>query len=485
MPKKSTGIKITEIYMKILLIHPPFSLTVAGRDEWDKVIPRIHPLGIGYLASYLLKHGHDVKIVDAHLEKLELIDILDRINSYGPDLIGISTTTPTFKITIKIAQEIKKNAPGLKIFIGGAHITATPETAMVSKCFDYGIVGEGEKTFLELVQYLENPSNKNIFDIAGLALRKNGKVFNTPIRGYIENLDELPMPARHLMIALKETQAVPASVYKLPSGNLITSRGCPSQCSFCDRAIFGMKFRARNAKSVVDEVEILINEYGARDIKFFDDTFTVSKQRVYEIIDEMKRRKIKIPWSCLTKVKSINKELLKAMKEAGCWQILFGLESGDDRMLKLLKKGNTVEDNRKAVTMAAELGINTRGDFIVGTPGETKESLMNTLNFALSIPLDYAHFNKFVPLPGTEIYRELLNKGYDFDEKMLEGSCVDMFDIEFVPEGLDRAFYENFLIESHKKFYFRPKYLIKKIFSIKTFDQFKVQMDGFRALIKI
>lgn len=472
--------------MKILLLFPPYALSsqISGKKEWDKVIPRIHPLGIGYLAAYLLKHGQEVVVVDANCERLELSDIVKRLYRYSPDVVGITTTTPTFKTVRLIANEIRRNFPDTKIIIGGAHVTATPETTILHDCFDYGVIGEGEETLLELIKFINNPKNKSIDDIAGLVYVKEGRVIKTKQRGFINDLDQLPFPARQLMVPLSKTQAVPASVYKLPSGNMITSRGCPTRCTFCDRAIFGEKFRARSVDNILDEMEVLINEYGARDIKFYDDTFTATKSRVYKILDEMRKRRINVKWSCLTKVKAVDKELLKYMKECGCWQVLYGLESGDDRMLILLKKGNTVEDNRKAVMWAAELGMSTRGDFVLGTPGETKESLNNTLSFALSIPLDYAHFNKFVPFPGTEIYHNLMQQGYKFDDALTEGSSIDFFNVEFVPEGLDKHYYENFLREAHRRFYFRPGYLLKRLSKLRTFDQFKVQMSGFHALLK-
>lgn len=473
--------------MKILLLFSPYALEsqISGKKEWDKVIPRIHPLGIGYLAAYMIQYGHEVMVVDANCEKLDLLGIIQRIDSFSPSTIGISTTTPTFKIVRLIAEEIRKNFPSIKIIIGGAHVTATPETAIVHDCFDYGVIGEGEETLLELVEFISNQKDKNIDNIAGLVYMKNGNVVKTQKREFIKDLDKLPFPARELLVPLSNTQAVPASVYKLPSGNMITSRGCPTLCTFCDRAIFGEKFRARSVDNILDEMEVLTNKYGARDIKFYDDTFTASKNRVYKILDEMRKRRINVKWSCLTKVKAVDKDLLKYMKECGCWQVLYGLESGDDRMLKLLKKGNTVEDNRRAVIWAAELGISTRGDFVLGTPDETKESLNNTLSFALSIPLDYAHFNKFVPFPGTEIYHNLMQQGYKFNDDLTEGSSIDFFNVEFVPDGLDKHYYGNFLREAHRKFYFRPGHLLRSLLKLRTIDQFKVQMQGFFALLKV
>jgi radical SAM superfamily enzyme YgiQ (UPF0313 family) len=473
--------------MKVLFIHPPLYLAdeFKGMSEWDKVVSRLHPLGIGYLAAYLEKRGHVCAIVDAHCEQLGIEEILARTKAFQPDIVGVAATSPAFKNAVAITTRIKAQAPSIVTVLGGAHVTAAPTNAMRHGVFDYGVTGEGEETLGELLDALVRPSPAVMRNIKGLVFRNDGQIAVNEARLFITDLDAIPLPARHLMVPLAKTQTVPASVYRLPSGNLITSRGCPSHCTFCDNRIFGRRVRTRSAVNIVDEIEALINVHGARDIKFYDDTFTVNKNRVHQIVDEMKRRKIRIPWSCLARVKDVNLDLLRYMRENGCWQILYGVESGDDRMLALLRKGNTVEDNRNAVTWAADVGMSIRGDFVLGTPGETRESLENTLAFALSVPLNYAHFNKFVPLPGTEIYRNLVAQGHAMDPETSEDILTNFFHVEFVPEGLDRSFYEDFLRRAHRQFYFRPRHLLRQAMALRTLDQFVVQMHGFKALLKV
>ncbi len=266
---------------------------------------------------------------------------------------------------------------------------------------------------------------------------------------------------------------------KLPLATIMTSRGCPSQCIFCDRAIFGNIYRQRSADDVLAEVEEVIERYGAREIRFFDDLFTLDKERTCKISSGITKKKI--PWTCLTAVTAVTKELLKEMKAAGCWQVLYGIESADPHILKLLKKGNTVEQNIRAIKWAKEVGLSVRADFIVGTPAETKKSLEKTLKFAINMDLDYAHFNKFVPFPGTELYKILSDKGFNFDFSQ-KCSILDHSALIYVPEGITREDYRYFLDSALKKFYLRPGYIIKRLLAIRTKDELIGQFKGFLAI---
>jgi radical SAM superfamily enzyme YgiQ (UPF0313 family) len=320
--------------------------------------------------------------------------------------------------------------------------------------------------------------------VDGIAYRKDGNILKTRQRAFIRNLDTLPFPARHLQFPLNAYKPTPASYKRLPLGVLITSRGCPSKCTFCDRSVFGSIYRERSAGNVIEEIEELVYKNGAREIRFFDDTFTFNKQRVFEICAKLKERRIKIPWTCLTKVTDISEDTFKTMRESGCWQVLFGLESGDERMLKLLKKGNTLEQNRMAVYLAKKAGLSVRADFIVGTPGETLESLKHTLEFAIKLKVDYAHFNKFVPLPGTELYKILAHQGYELDfEKNL--SILDHSSIFHVPELMSKEDFKQFLDYANRAFYIRPSYILKRLLSIRSLIELKGQINGFFAIYNL
>ena len=227
----------------------------------------------------------------------------------------------------------------------------------------------------------------------------------------------------------------------------------------------------------------LISKYGAREIRFFDDCFALNRQRTSQICAGLRKRKDRIPWTCLTTVGSVSKELLQEMKASGCWQVLFGLESGSDRMLKLLKKGASSEQNIQAVKWAKEAGLSVRADFILGTPGETGESLKETLAFSLKMKLDYAHFNKFVPYPGTELYEKLRGEGFSFD--FGRGSSItDNESFQYIPDTIaDKDIYRNFINLAHKKFYLRLSYILRRIISLKTWEELKGQAAGFFAIL--
>lgn len=466
--------------IKTILVNPPFSVEeIVGETKSMKdVMNIIPPLGITYIAAVLEKEGYYVKIAEGNFMNHD--QIKEYIKNEKPDIVGITTTTPTFESVTKVANNVKNIDKDIKVIIGGSHVTALPYDAIKEDCFDVGVIGEGEITFLELVKAFEK--EKNLKKVKGIVYKENGKIVLTKPREFIKDLDTLPFPARHLLPPLKDYHPTPASYRKLPLGVLITSRGCPYQCTFCDRAIFGTSYRFRSAKNVVDEIEELINKYGAREIKFFDDTFTLDKKRLYEILELMKERGIKIGWCCLTKVTNVTKEMLQRMKDAGCWQVLYGLESGDNRMLQLLKKGSTVEQNEQAVKWAHEVGLSVRADFIMGTPGDTLESMKKTLNFAIRMNMDFAHFNKFTPYPGTELYKMLINKGYKFD---FSRSCsqLDHSIIMYVPDGIDKEEYKKFIDNAYKKYYLRPKYLTKQFMNIRSFEDIKRYWAGFKAVV--
>lgn len=472
--------------MKVLLINPPFGEEYSvGESRSIKVVLNIiPPLGLGYLAAVLRKEGIETKIVDCTINPSQ-DDLIRFVTKEKPDIVGISATTPSFGSAKVVSQNIKRVSPKTLVVLGGAHVSAIPEEALLEESFDLGVLGEGEVTFLEIVKASLNDKDTSAFrKIKGVAFREKDRVIKTQPREFIENLDEIPFPARDLMPPLKDYHPTPASYRRLPLGVVMTSRGCPMHCTFCDRAIFGNTYRLRSPQNVMDEVEELIKRYGAREIRFFDDVFTLKKDFIFSLCDEMEKRRLRFPWTCLTTVLAVTPDMLKRMREIGCWQVLFGLESGDDGMLKLLKKGNTVEANRRAVHWAQEAGLEVRAVFMAGTPGETIKSLNNTLNFALEMNLDYAHFNKFVPFPGTEIYRNLINQGYTFN--FSKGcSILDHGALLYVPEALTPQQFRDWLDSAFKKFYLRPKYIIKRLLSLRSFEQLKGQIRGFFAILNL
>ena len=468
--------------MKILLINPPFSkeYSVGSSRSIRYVLNITPPLGLAYLAATLEKNGFYVKIIDCTVG-ISYKELFKQLIEIKPDVIGVTATTANLETAKFVAKKIKEFLPYAILIIGGAHLTAMPYETMKLGYFDIGVLGEGEVTFLELVNHIQNIGFQKLECVNGLIYKKDGIISRTPEREFIKNLDDLPRPARHLLPPLSKYRPTPASYRRLPLGIIITSRGCPYRCTFCDRSVFGNIYRQRSAEDVLNELEEVVYKYGAKEIRFFDDVFTLDRERTLKICEGFRKRKLKIPWTCLTAVSTVNKELLKEMKSAGCWQVLYGLESGDSNMLRLLKKGNTVEQNIQAVKWAKEGGLSVRADFIVGTPGETMESLNKTLRFAIDMDLDYAHFNKFVPFPGTELYGFLTSNGYNFN--FSQGcSILDHSALLYVPSGVTKNEYRKFLDSAFKKFYLRPNYIIKRLLSIRTKDELLGQLRGLFAI---
>jgi anaerobic magnesium-protoporphyrin IX monomethyl ester cyclase len=472
--------------IKVALATPPFrEAGVVGTTKSMKaVINIVPPLGLAYLAAVLEKEGIDVSITDGS-RGLSLAQVMDELKEYEPDVVGISCTTPTFLDAIGLAEAVRQAFPQVITVLGGAHVTAIPQEAMLEEVFDVGVIGEGEVTFLELVQGMEDKRDLDKVDldqINGLAFRRDDQVVMTHPRQRIKDLDSLPHPARHMLPPLSAYRPTPASYRKLPLAVMMTSRGCPYRCTFCDRGVFGNYVRAHSPERILDEIEELIQRYGAREIRFFDDTFTINRKQVMKVCEMIIERGLRFPWTCLTRVNTVDKDLLRLMKEAGCWQVLYGLESGDPGMLKRLNKGSSVEQNVQAVRLALEVGLGVRGDFIIGTPGETMESLENTLAFTKRVGLDYAHFNKFVPYPGTELYESLVAEGYQFDSKNLP-PIVDHAAVMYVPDGLTREQVKEFLDRAHREFYLRPSHIIRRLLRTGSWHEFIGQVKGAMAVI--
>ncbi len=467
--------------MKVLLVDVPFGATDIGgeRQLFSGVENVIPSLGLAYLAAVAEQAGHEVHILDcARGLPWEAVAVEGR--SFRPEVVGVTVTTPSFRNAVRTVEILREVVADAVFVAGGAHPTAVPEETILAGVFDFLVVGEGEQTFLALLEHLQG-GGVPLEQIPGLVFRSGEQVHWTGPAPYIQDLDALPYPARHLLPPLEAYEPCPASLRQLPLAHVMTSRGCPSRCNFCDRAVFGERYRERSVENVMGEVEELVSRHGAREIRFFDDTFTLNRRRVEALCRELRRFRPRLPWTCLTRVDSVDPDLLKLMKDAGCWQVLFGLESGDDRILAALNKGNTVEQNRQAVRWAREAGLRVRADFLVGSPPETLESLERTLAFACELDLDFAHFNKFVPFPGTTFHHDLVAQGYTFDFD--QSSTLDHNALVFVPPALTPEEYQAFLDRSYRTFYLRPRYILRRALSMRTLTEWRVHLRGARSML--
>jgi radical SAM superfamily enzyme YgiQ (UPF0313 family) len=466
--------------MKILLVDVPFdSVDIGGeRALFDGVENVIPALGLAYLAAVAERLGHMVAVFEgvfgSSLAELEALTA-----SVQPDVVGFSIMTPTFTHAVRCAERLRAVVPHAVFVAGGSHPTAMPEHTARSGLFELVVQGEGELPFGAILERLASGASV-LTDIPGVGVVRDGQLEQGPPGSYVEDLDRLPLPARHLLAPLSRYQPTPASLRRLPLAHVMTSRGCPSRCGFCDRAVFGETYRARSVDDVMGEVDQLVRVYGAREIRFFDDTFTLNRARLMELCDALRRLRPRLPWTCLTRVNCVDRDTLGAMRSAGCWQVLYGLESGDERVLSSLGKGTTLAQNRRAVTAAREAGLRVRADFLVGSPAETMDSLQATLDFALELPIDFAHFNKFVPFPGTRFHRELAEQGHRFD--FSESSTLDHDALVYVPPGLEPQAYKDFLDTAYRRFYFRPRYLARRALGLRTLTELWVNTRGARTL---
>ncbi len=371
------------------------------------------PLGIGYLAAVLEEDGHVVDVIDCQVQQYTSNDIESELERLQPDVIGVTSTTLTYKSATEIVQAAKKACPNSLTIMGGPHVTVVDDQTLSEQPeLDIIVRGEGERTLLELVDKFSKSNMKNLDDVLGITFRKNGKIIQTPNRPFIQNIDDLPYPAfKHFDV---NKYRIFGKTY-LP---VITSRGCPFQCTFCLASkMCGRGFRARSPKNVVDELEFLRDMFGADAFSFYDDTFTFDRKRARDICKEMKTRKLDLQWDCRTRVDRISKEDLAVLKDAKCQLIHFGVESGSQKMLNLMKKGTTVEQNALAIKWAKAAGISVAISVVVGYPGETPELLQETLDFMYRTRPDYVYMCVAIPYPGTEMYDYLKELGWEMSPR--------------------------------------------------------------------
>jgi anaerobic magnesium-protoporphyrin IX monomethyl ester cyclase len=468
---------------KVILIYPPSSLSEEF-SQLEEVGNYQQPLGLAYLAAVLEKEEYQVKIIDAPPLGYSLEKVMDEILSFKPDYIGISAVTPTY-YKAKLLAERLKEVISTVIIIGGPHVTALPEETLGNKCFDIGVVGEGEMTFLELLKVLENGDEKKLEEVRGIVFRRGDKVIKTAPRSFIADLDKLPFPARHLMPPLSLYHPTPATFRKRPIGTLMSSRGCPFRCTFCCRAIFGSSCRFRQPKKVADELEILVRKFGAKEIRIWDDTFNADPGRTIAICEEIIRRNLNVSWTCLARVNFAFPDVLAAMKKAGCWQISYGVESGNNEILKNIKKGITVEMVAEAIKATKKAGISSLGFFILGLPGETEETMRQTINFAKSLPLDAANFTICTPFPGTEIY-QMMKKQWAVDEIKYDKLMVNLPEkIYYVPKGLSAETVKRYERLAYREFYLRPKFIWRQLRQIKSFSELWPKIKAYFTIRRV
>jgi anaerobic magnesium-protoporphyrin IX monomethyl ester cyclase len=381
---------------QVTLVYPYF------QPFNDNSIFRFPPLGLGYIAAYLKKQGVPVQLVDCTF--LSEAEALERIRLSRPDIVGIQIMFSMKEKAIRMANLLRKDCNFL--VAGGPLPTSNPEDFLRS--FDAVVIGEGEQTMLELVDAFRNDRKRLLKSIRGVALMDEGRTLLSPGRGLFEDLDSLPFPPRQLF----DNQAYKKYYLRrfgYTTTSVITSRGCPFHCHFCSRPVFGNRFRSRSATSVADEVEA-VAALGYDRVWFADDCFTLKRKRLIDICDELISRGADIGWECLSRVDTIDLEAAEKMRKAGCLRVFLGIESGNDSVLKIMRKQTTTRQAKEAVHIFKKAGIQTGAFFILGYPGENDRTIIDSVNFASSLPLDYVSFTFPYPIPGTQLFRDLRDR---------------------------------------------------------------------------
>lgn len=432
--------------MKITFINPPQT-----NSKYKFIGVVAPPLGIAYMAAVLEENNFDVNVIDASAMDMTWEALEREIEKSSPQVVAITALTPTIEQALKTAQLVKKVNSDTVVVMGGYHPTFNYSELLEKDFVDIVVMGEGEYTMLELIQTIENGGN--LAEVKGIAFDN----VVTPPRPLITDLDSLPFPALHLL---------PMDHYKLLNmktnmATMITSRGCPMQCSFCaSAALHGPKMRLRSPENIVDEMEHLIKDYNVETIAFMDDTFTLHSKRVKQICNEIKRRNLNVFWGCTARVDTLSGDVLKQMREAGCIAMLMGVESADQQTLDQVNKKTTIAKIRHAFELSRKERIRTIASVVLGMPGDTKESMGRTIKFVQELKPSYAIFSLATPYPGTRFYQQMKEKNLikvkDWSKYTLISPILDTMEcsLEELRKIQSNAF---------RKFYLRPRYLLSQI----------------------
>lgn len=467
MEKSGSNIKKK---MRILIINPPSKQGVAfvreGRCEQRTSSFQyvLLPVSLLSIAAVLRKNEFKVKVIDAIAENLGWPNIEKEISLFLPKLIILNVSTVTFDDDLHLAKMIKKEWPSIHVSAIGVHVTSLPEGAL-SLDIDSVIRGEPEITSLKLAQAIKK--RKNLGKILGLSYKEKKKIYRNPDRPYIKNLDNLPFPARDLV----KNERYLMSMSTTPHTVLLSSRGCDKNCIFCTaRQYYGQRLRLRSAENVIDEMEEIKEKYKINYITMWSDTFTLNKDFVMKLCHEMRIKRLKIKWMCNSRVDTIDEEMLRTMKKAGCIGIAFGVESGVQKILNNCGKQTKIKEIKKAFKLMKKVGIESLAHFILGLPGETKKTIKETIKFAKELDPDYAQFYCAIPFPGTPFYTLAKREGWIVSRKW-EDYEINKAIIE--TPSLSRKELERARRWAYISFYFRLSYLLKRLSKIKTFKEFK------------
>ena len=428
--------------MKVLLANPPWvredRVGFRSNVRWPFTVSRAEferggkasyhfPIYQAYTLAVLEQDGFDVAAIDCSVSEMVLEEFVGAVGKHAPDIVVLEVSTPSFELDMVTARTLKE-ALGLPIAIIGTHASIFHREIIEEyRHIDLVVRGEYEYTVLELVEALRD--RRDLSEVQGLTFRRDGDVVVNSDRPYIDDLDSLPFPAR---CRFDWWQYHEPTYYALPWITMISSRGCPYRCTFCSwpQTMYGHKYRVRSAENVVDEMQHCVEQYRPGEIFFDDDTFTIGKARVMEICREVQERKLRVVWSCMGRTDTVDTEMLAGMFKAGCRKIKFGIETGSQTVMDSIRKGLDLNRVGAAFERARSVGMEVHGTFMIGLPGETRDTVRETVELACGIPMDSVQFSIATPFPGTEFYQQCAQNGWLVTEKWEDydgnfGSVVD------------------------------------------------------------
>jgi len=453
--------------MKLAIVFNPFSYKV--HEENLRIVQKYFglfpPLSLTWVASIARSAGHDVIIIDARTLRLTQKQVLEILKNYRPDILGFMMTTYQFPETLEWLKFLKSNLhPTPYTLIGGYNLRVYPKESVSHPGIDFGCVEQAYYTVPELLKQLEG--QKKFEEVPGLVYKKNGEIFITSHPQKID-FDKFPNPARDLL---------PNDLYaEFPTERknftvMVTSLGCPHQCSFCEAG--GTPYSPRSPETVIKEIEECYYKYAIREIDFFDYQFTGIRKRVLDICDKIIEKKLDITWACRSRTDTVDDEMLKKMSEAGCSRIYYGIESGDQIILDNVNKGITLDRIRETIKLTKKYKIRPLGFFLVGSPGETKETFKKTLGFAKELDLDYVQFSKCLAKPLTPLWKEMVEKtGKDYWADWILGKETD----RALPRPwttLTNEEIDKLAKSAYIKYHSRLKFLIRHTLKVKSLLEF-------------
>jgi len=417
--------------MRVLFIHPFGSNWIEGREDKVLLANRSAPTGILSIAAFLMKKGIEVEILNCTgpVKLTGTEETIRRVRAFRPELIGFTSTTSSFPDAYRHAEEIRGLFPDIRIVFGGVHVSALREGILASfPSIDYLITGEGEKAMSELAAGVA-PGH-----IQGLIYRNGAGIQSTGVRTDLCELDDIPFPAYHKLDGFPEAYSPPLFNYpRVPCSTIISSRGCPYQCSYCDRSVYRRSFRYNSAGYLYEHMAYLKKEFGVRHIFFYDDLFTFNRKRIEELCAMLRKKPLGMTFNCAVRVGHADNDLLRMLKTAGAWMVSLGIESGDPEMLSRHKSNVDLGEMKKTVKLIQKNGIRAKGLFMMGLPGETEETIQRTTEFIAELELDDLNMTKFTPFPGAPVYKTIHEEGI-FHEDWELMNCLNFV---FVPKGIE------------------------------------------------